>query len=726
MAENTYRTILFEEFDFSKKNLYGILSSQESNPASETVYADVKEKLSVHSFKEFLENFAPTVYEKHEPSADGKGIVVTYSTEYSAGAIPLNIVDNGYYKMLLNLYRSKEKSGQSNLKFDYEELFDQLKPAQEIESAKNLRAQLQAAQDRYYECLEKGESTDEASTAFKKSMKKVRDQYTKSVINLLPLAMADLDTKISAADKFLNQNSGRDENETLQIASGYTATFEPDGTLIAIPVQSNSSSKTIGELPQKQLGGVERKLLSEIISSDYDKRVDQQNQFVRDLVVSTYAPLATTDESNGTIEMSLAEVRQQQEINRTKKRFYEQTFQNAKESFIQAMTETVQKILGVQTLFDHATTRGELKDGIIIANCSVSRLMNSCKDKFSRFVERVGHDSVGNRVWFGIVPGVSEEMTVDQDDDDDDDDLLGGDSVKKSSSAKSISKSVSLNELRQFLTIMDNARIMTVFNFKSSDANGFLMTADYVEEKRDELQNINNRHAVYAYPNFTLTRPRNIELFGGMERLAIPGVYIDAAYVVGGLLIGSQQSTYLENHGLKVHRQLPCVRIDFENTNVRRKLVTKFNKESDFGVNESLRAAINKDRMGFVFSGDEMGDLQNTYVYIANTLYKSPGSDVYRPIYATLVEDYVRAIYNRVEDKTRRGVEREFIKGIVANWKKCAESKEHQKDVNLLLYENENIVLEENPDTGALELKIKLSALEAALDDLNIALEQKS
>ena len=127
-------------------------------------------------------------------------------------------------------------------------------------------------------------------------------------------------------------------------------------------------------------------------------------------------------------------------------------------------------------------------------------------------------------------------MTVDQDDDDDDDDLLGGDSVKKSSSAKSISKSVSLNELRQFLTIMDNARIMTVFNFKSSDANGFLMTADYVEEKRDELQNINNRHAVYAYPNFTLTRPRNIELFGGMERLAIPGVYIDAAYVVGGLL----------------------------------------------------------------------------------------------------------------------------------------------------------------------------------------------
>ena len=118
--------------------------------------------------------------------------------------------------------------------------------------------------------------------------------------------------------------------------------------------------------------------------------------------------------------------------------------------------------------------------------------------------------------------------------------------------------------------------------------------------------------------------------------------------------------------------------------------------------------------------------MQNTYVYIANTLYKSPGSEVYRPIYATLVEDYVRAEFNRVSDKTRRGVEREFIKKTVADWKKCAESKEHNNDVNLLLQENESIVLEDNIETGKPELKIKLSALEAALDNLEIGVEQKA
>ena len=724
MPENTYRTILFEEFDSGKPNLYGILSTA-ANPAGETVYHDVKEKLSVHSFDEFLERFAPTVYEKHEPSADGIGLDVTYSTENSPGAIPLDIVNNSYYKMLLNLYRSKEKSGESNLKFNYEELFDQLKPKQEVETAKALRMQLNAAQEKYYECKEKGESTDEANKIFNGCFKKVREQYGKSVINLLPLAMADLDTKIAAGDKLLLQNVGKNEDEVLQIASGYTSFFKEDGTLGTAPVQIQASTDTVEELPSKQIGSGERKLLSAVIESDYDKKATTKNTFVRDLVVATYAPLTTLDATSNAVDMSLAEVRHQQDINLAKKQSYEKTFQNAKTAFIQTMTETVQKLLGMQALFDHATSKGELAEGLIVANCSVGLLMRECKDTFTRFINRVGHDSVGNRVWFSIVPGVSEALD-DSDVDEDDEDLLGGDSDKGNYVKPQPVKTVSMNELKQFLPIMDDARIMTVFNFKADDANGFLMTPQYVEGKRDNLSNIKNKHAVYAYPNFTLTRPRNIELFDGAERLAIPGVYIDAAYVAGGLLIGSQQSSYLENHSLRVHRQLPCVRIDFENTAVRQKLVTKFNKETDFDVNEDLRNEINRDRLGFVFSGDEMGNIQNTYVYIANTLYKSPGSDVYRPIYATLVEDYVRAVYNRVQDKSRKGVKREFINGTVAEWKRCAESKEHQNDVNLLLHESESIDLEDNPETGKPELKIKLSALEAALDNLEIAVEQKS
>ena len=720
MAENTHRAILFEEFtkDEEHPSLFKVFSAHE-NSKDERTYGDVKEKLTVHSFQEFMEKFAPTIYEKYEPSADGIGIRVSYSTQYSPGAIPLDIVNHSYYKSLLEVYRSKETSDAPVLQFNYDELFERLKPKKDVEAYKNLRVQLNAAQEKYYECAERGESTEEASRLFNKYMKQARQQYEHSVINLLPLAMEDLDKKIEMAEKQLALNEGKDKNALVQQeVAGYIAYFKEDGSLDLAPAETTEEIPNAGMGERKLLGGVERKQLAEIISTDYDKKVKKPNAFVRDLVISSYAPLST-----GAVEMPLAQLEELKEFNRAKKVAYEKTFQSAKEAFVNAMTETVQKLLGVQIFFDHATSKGILQDGLIIANNSVGFLMQEQKEKFADFINRVGHDTVENRIWFALVPGVTDTL---EDEEQDDEDLIGGVSSGTSVGKVQTTKTVSMNELRQLLKIMDDARIMTIFSFKPGEKNGFLMNVEYVTDKRKTLGNLNNKHAVYAYPNFTLLPPKQIDLFesGNTERLSIPGVYIDAAYVAGGLLVGSQQPSYLIEHKLPVHRQLPCVRIDFEKTEVRKSLVTKFNRESSFGVNEELRNAINEDRMGFVFSGDKMGDIKNTYVYIANTLYKSPSSDVFRPLYITLVEDYVRAVYNTVADKSIGGVKREFIKGKVAGWKSCAESKEHRGDVNLLLYENESIALEENPETGKQELKIKLSAMEAVLDNIEIKVEQ--
>ena len=718
MAENTHRAILFEEFtaDEEHPSLFKVFSSNEDN---ERAYDDAKAKLAVHSFQEFLEKFAPTVYEKYEPSADGIGIRVSYSTQYSPGAIPLDIVNHSYYKSLLDVYRSKETSDAPVLQFNYDELFERLKPKKDVEAYKNLRVQLSGAQEKYYECAEKGESTEGASRLFNKYMKQAREQYDRSVINQLPLVMEDLNKKIEKTEELLALSEGKDENAPVQAAVGYIAYFKEDGSLDLAPAETTEEIPNAGMGDRKLLGGVERKQLAEIIATDYDKKVKNPNAFVRDLIISSYAPI-----SAGVVEMPRAQLEEMQVFNRAKKDAYEKTFQSAKEAFVNAMTETVQKLLGVQIFFDHATSKGILQDGLIIANNSVGFLMQQQKERFSDFIKCVGHDTVENRIWFALVPGVSDTL---EDEEQDDEDLIGGNSGSTSAGKVQTTKTVSMNELRQFLKIMDDARIMTIFSFKPGEKNGFLMNAKYVTDKRKILGNLNNKHAVYAYPNFTLLPPKQIDLFesGNTGRLSIPGVYIDAAYVAGGLLVGSQQPSYLIERKLSVHRQLPCVRIDFEKTEVRKNLVTKFNRESSFGVHEDLRNAINEDRMGFVFSGDKMGDIKNTYVYIANTLYKSPGSDVCRPIYFTLVDDYVHAFYKTVPDKTSTGVHKEFIKGTVAGWKSCGESKEHRSDVNLLLYENEGITLEKNPDTGKPELKIKLSAMESVLDDIEITMVEQ-
>lgn len=92
----------------------------------------------------------------------------------------------------------------------------------------------------------------------------------------------------------------------------------------------------------------------------------------------------------------------------------------------------------------------------------------------------------------------------------------------------------------------------------------------------------------------------------------------------------------------------------------------------------------------------------------------------------TLLEDYVLIIYKiEIQDKSNGGVDREFIKGIVGKWKRCAESKEHRKDVNLILRKNEEITRAANPETNNRELKINLSSMEATLDDPEIRTEQK-
>ena len=84
MEKNTHRSILFEEFDDSKSDICSILSTYD-DPAGESAYRDVLEKQVVHSFDEFLEKFAPKIYET--VSTDGAKPYFTYSTTYTPGAV---------------------------------------------------------------------------------------------------------------------------------------------------------------------------------------------------------------------------------------------------------------------------------------------------------------------------------------------------------------------------------------------------------------------------------------------------------------------------------------------------------------------------------------------------------------------------------------------------------------------------------------------------------------
>ena len=170
--------------------------------------------------------------------------------------------------------------------------------------------------------------------------------------------------------------------------------------------------------------------------------------------------------------------------------------------------------------------------------------------------------------------------------------------------------------------------------------------------------------------NFTLIRERDLKPFEGQDntKITLPGVFIDAAYPAAGLLVASQQTKVLDSRKLKYDRESPCVSVNLEDLQVKKKLPTKVNRESILRRSGDLIKAINENMFGFVFSGDEVRDgdgvWKNTYVYCARTLAKNKKDGNYKPIYKTLVEDYIGQSAMGLVSNKKSHVDKMLIKKI--------------------------------------------------------------
>ena len=248
------------------------------------------------------------------------------------------------------------------------------------------------------------------------------------------------------------------------------------------------------------------------------------------------------------------------------------------------MTTIIEKLLDVKVFFDHATVDGnKLENGILITNCKASKLIKGdIKDKFEKFIKDRGLTQIRNKIWFAILPAIEEKdkIVVESNKDIDPLDAMGPLDVQKDDETDISDKYLSFSAAKTVLELLDKSKIMTIFSFKGNKNNGFAaLNANYITNKKEELNGINYEHAVYAYPNFTLTRERIVILDN--KEIKVPGVYIDAAYPAAGLLIGSQQIKYLEKRGFKgkLNPNNVCVHVDLEEDRIRKNLLTKFNRE---------------------------------------------------------------------------------------------------------------------------------------------------
>lgn len=728
MANQTHKTIIFEEFDSTRDNLFTILNS---DPSSAKLATEIEEKLLVKSFAEFMKKFAPKVYEVALQDKENNTFQFFYTTDPTKFSdyryFEFSIDEHAFYKMLLQLYTTRGIMGQANAKFDDKEIMDMLSPKKELEDMRNLRGDMEYNLKLYYEAKAKGDKSEmnTARAKVKKCKKKIAEYASSPLNKLFPLLIEDIDKKLKllAAPNSSGNNNGDapkalpsygqlylTESGELDILDNkkfneLKALSAPKGGSLVVADDKHpakitnlpanlAQNKSASPVPEKQ---DLQNQIAEAIVKDYEKNTQTKSETIKSLIVSTFAPLAKTQKTD-VAELDENKLRKQKET-------YEKAYAGARQSFANEMTRIVESLLGVKTFFDHATVDGddssEIPAGVIIANCKASKLLGLKDNKFASYMKYLGKAQMESRIWFAVVPSVLEEPPtaniVVEGDDDPLNDIWDD---EEENSVLSGEDYVSVNALKEFIKVMDDAKIMTVFNIRVKGGNTFAdLNAAEVQSKIKTFDQCDYSHAAYAYPNFTLIRERDLKPFDGQDntKITLPGVFIDAAYPAAGLLVASQQAKVLDSKRLKYDKESPCVSVNLEDIQVKKKLPTKFNRESILRRSEDLIKAINEKMFGFAFSGDEIRDgdgvWKNTYVHCARTLAKNKKDGNYKPIYKTLVEDYIgQSVMGLVSNK-KSHVEKMIVKKINNEYAEKNGQERYKNDVNLILHEGEYLYI---------------------------------
>ena len=740
----THRTILFEQFthplDNSTTNLYDILSAfDDSSMSDEELSKDIETKLEVRSFDEFIKKFSPKVYEYVTGTSDGVPIV-QYTTDpvlakkFLDKNLPcreIELTKHTYFEMLVNMYGQKGDSGIANIDFDDAKVREILTPKREIEALYDKRRQLPLLMEKYDNLVKKNENP----AAITKRIKQTRQEAIQQLKNptaIMAMGMADAQQKIELIDKGLKQlgapSNGESDDKKLLIG---TIGFDKNGRLMLIPAKTSAPDDEKVDSPNDPQGDNMKKLAA-VMKGDLDKKSAKTDDYTKALVISGYTgvdiQLATPFEDmdrNALVEYREGLV--------TKKNILENVFKQMKEAFVKELSDIVQKVLSVKIFFDHATVKGTNsatlpKAGLIVTNCNASRLIDAgIKSKFSKVMEHFGKVESGNKkIWFAILPNVMDENFSNDSTNENsgggwEDDLtldVELDDEEISTDA------VDFNAAKSLLQIMDDSKIMTVFNFTPTEQTTFSnINPKTIDAIADKFADFKKEHAVYAMPNFTIMKAGVVPLNDepNAPKITVPAIYINAAYVAAGLLVAAQQSDFWISRGFKDKEDFltenSCVRIDLENGDVTRKLLTKFNRERSIEWSKDVLDAFTKKRFGFVFDGDRKYDekankfIDNTYILNARTLDRNDQGE-YQPIFAVLMKDFVDTYKRTYGSPLTTSKSKDFFR-VVGDWTRQSK-KYNPAIINLILRDGEEIVQEGS--TWKIQLKSGEKVIDVSLD----------
>lgn len=704
----TSKTILFEEFnsEITDNRLDFILRGDKDED-----HIKVKERLTVRSFSEFMEKFSPKYYEctvLETDSETGKSYpVFTYKLDKPASGDfeEKDIRLQPFYKAMMTIYEDKGISGENDFKFEFGKALDKLyDPEQAMKDARSIRQQLQYHYNEYLKLESNGASDEELNYHAEEinNLKKIikKEYITQSQFNMLPLLIQDTRERL---DIKTGGNSEKGENSISESVPVKAITFNAEGNPVyhirKSLVNSNDalmmleSKENVFLIENKYYDTEDTKLIESssdsgnggactILSKMFDSTErkgtnhlvvpgdSKSTAFMKRMFLSVFAGQSNTED-----DISTEELRENLQI-------YELMYRASQQNFAKGVVKLVEKLLNVRAFFDNAGGKAEL----IVSNCTLETLMNDKnREKFERFIKDEGENYTSERIWFSIIPGVwdnefcreddaGKRVTFYDDDDDDDDDDSAGTS--------SAVGRTGFNTVKKALKLIGESNIIAFFNFKGCDSTSSAkLNKDIVKRYKSRLEDVDSeckKYAVFSYPNFTVLPKRSTSVKIGNDRIQLPPVYIDSAYVSCGLYVASQNMDILRQKGFKVNTSLEQpVRFNFEGkfatsygnneiTQLNHVFSTNMNREKIMPWGNELMNEINADGgFGFCFCGNEKHyvykgqniNQSNAYPLHARTLQKDKildennvptGEERYRPVFKTMIEIYIKKISGNI------------------------------------------------------------------------------
>lgn len=696
----TSKTILFEEINSEKDSLRVILNAMQDGETFESgsVIKEIAEKLEVESFEEFLKKFKPVIYQQQFISSEGRPQFLYSLEKPKTDYVEIDICKQSFYEMVQNLIRQKSNDGKANIEGNYELIEELLSPKTELRRAMQIRQDTEYCFHKALE-LEKKNRPEEAKKYKKKvkeNIQETKNRYEKSAVSILPLAIGDIQTVIENRVQLLEnkqQEEVLDKDGQELIPKLCTFAWNDDGQLEPVEVTETivQEDETENETKTQFLQVWENvaNKTSTLNKSEYMK--------------NTFLSCYTADKKYLKINESTEKLKKMHEE-------YLNLYEDTQENFLNAIGELIQKVLNVEMFFKHATgTDGKLSSNakLIIVNCRLSDLLSEkIKKRFLEYLKSV-NDTPKEKIWFAILPPVTEEDFAD--DMEEDIDLYNMDfEMEESSEEKENKEKVRLAEIKEMIEVLEKGKIISFFNFKASDKTGFgSFHKEILLKYQEKLNDINlkSEYAVITYPNFTVIPKeeskiiisneikKDAEVYIKESALTIPRIYVDSAYVAAGIICATQNISLLRRHGYSIIDGNPSIRFDIEGTcgqKINRFIFsTVFNRETLLNRSTELSSKIKKDGFGFCFSCDQRieNTTGNTYVEISRNIM---GKQLYKVLVKIFMDKYIIAMIGA------SFAERSNLNSVIKSIKRHGKLNANSEKINRIFYsDSEDLLLNE-------------------------------